>query len=320
MTSIWLYISIFISSFLVLYWAGSRLIKSLERVCRFLGWREFVVAFFIMSIATSLPNLFIDINAAIQNMPQLAFGDIVGGNIMDLTLIVGLAIIIGNINLPANSKMVQSTAFFTVAIAIIPLALIMDAKIDRIDGLILILSFFLYAMWLFHKKGRFSKDYEGEGVNSRDFFKNLGGLFVFLIFILISSQGIVLSAQYFSSYFNVSLPLVGIFLLAVSNCAPEGYFSIISAKKKENWMVLGNLMGSVIFCSTIVLGIVALIRPFEITDVSVFASARIFLIFSALFFLIALRTGRTITKKEGAFLILFYFIFLIFELCFKNIL
>ena len=272
-----------------------------------------------MSIATSLPNLFIDVSAALQKMPQLAFGDIVGGNIVDLTLIVGLAILIGNINLPAKSRMVQSTAIFTVGIAIIPLLLIMDGKIERMDGVILIMSFFLYAMWLFRKKGRFIKDYEGEKVEVKDFLKSLGSMFVFIFFLLIASQGIVSSAREFSSYFNISLPVVGILLLGLSNCASEGYFSIISAKKKENWMILGNLMGSVIVCSTLVLGIVALIAPFEIADFSTFIPARIFLMVSSLFFLLFLRSGRTITKKEGVFLIAVYFAFLFFELYLKNI-
>lgn len=316
--SIWFYIFIFVFSFLLLYWSGSKLVKSLEKVCRFLGWREFVVAFFIMSIATSLPNLFIDVSAALQKMPQLAFGDIVGGNIVDLTLIIGLAILIGNINLPAESRMVQSTAIFTVAIAIIPLILIMDSKIDRIDGLVMILSFFLYTMWLFRKKERFSKDYEGEKISVKDFLKSFGGLFIFLFFLIIASEGIILSAKQFSFYFNVGLPIIGILLLGLSNCASEGYFSIISAKKKENWMILGNLMGSVIICSTLVLGIVALIAPFEITDFSTFAVARIFLIASSLFFLLSLKTGKLITKKEGIFLIIIYIIFVFCELYLKN--
>lgn len=299
-------------SFLLLYWSGLRMVNSISKVCRFLGWREFVVAFFIMSLATSLPNFFIDINAALQNIPQFAFGDIVGGNIVDLTLVIGLAIIISNISLPAESKMVQSTAVFTVAIAIIPLALIMDSKLTRIDGLILIFSFFVYAVWLFGKRDRFEKDYDDKyEVRIKDFLKGLSGIFIFAVFLLAASQGIILSSQYFSSYFSIGLPIIGILLVGLSNCASEGYLAVVLAKRKENWMILGNLMGSVIVCSTLVLGIVILIRPFEIADFSPFAVARIFLIVSALFFLLMLKTGKTITKIEGLILIALYFLFVL---------
>ena len=79
-------------------------------------------------------------------------------------------------------------------------------------------------------------------------------------------------------------------------------------------MILGNLMGSVIVLSTLILGIVALIAPIKISDFSPFAAARIFLIIAAAIFLIVVRTGRKITKKEAIFLLLIYLAFVIVEI------
>lgn len=320
---IFAYIGIFILSIVILYWSGSRLIKSLVKICQFLEWREFVVAFFIMAVATSLPNLFVDLNAALQGIPQLALGDIMGGNIVDLTLVIGLAVLFGNINLPAESKMVQRSALFTLVITILPLILILDGKLDRIDGVVLLLAFLMYAWWLFGKKDRFAKVYKSEKnrkikIKLKDFFKGLGGAIVFSALLLIASEGMILSAQHFSSYFKVALPLIGILIVGLGNCAPEIYFTIISARRNNNWMILGNLMGSVIMCSTLVLGIVALVAPIQIYDFSPFVIARIFMIISALFFVFVLKTGQTITKKEGFFLIIVYFLFLISELFFSQ--
>jgi cation:H+ antiporter len=87
-----------------------------------------------------------------------------------------------------------------------------------------------------------------------------------------------------------------------------------SAKAGQTWMILGNLMGSVIICATLVLGIVALIYPIHITDFSPFATARFFMVVSSLFFLIFLRTDRKITRKEGIFLLLLYVSFIITEI------
>ena len=83
-------------------------------------------------------------------------------------------------------------------------------------------------------------------------------------------------------------------------------------------MVLGNLMGSIIVPATLVLGIVALIRPIEIADFSPFAIARLFLIIAAFFFLFFVRTGKKITKKEAIFLLLIYIAFVTAELIFKS--
>lgn len=91
----------------------------------------------------------------------------------------------------------------------------------------------------------------------------------------------------------------------------------ISARKEQSWMILGNLMGSVIVCTTLVLGLVAFISPFEITDSFPFLIARIFTVISAIIFFIALRTGKRITKLEGLALMSIYFAFLITEIYFK---
>jgi len=318
-----LYVFIFIGSLLILYWSGSRLIKSLVSVCRILGWREFVVAFFIMAVATSIPNLFIDVNAALQKIPQLAFGDIVGGNIVDLTLVIGLAVILSNISLPAESKMVQTSAIFTMVIVLLPMLLILDGRLDGVDGMILILAFFVYIVWLFSNENRFTKAYKvlkKERTSKPKLMKIVYGTCTTIFFtglLLLASEGIILSAQYFSAYLGLSLALVGILIVGLGNCMPETYFTAISARREQNWMILGNLMGSVIICSTLILGIVAIICPFEITDFPPFLIARIFTIISAIVFFIVLRTGQKINKREGLLLIFIYFAFLLTEIYFK---
>jgi len=318
------YILIFIASCLLLFWSGSRLVKALMVMAKFLGWRKFVVAFFIMAVAGSLPNLFVGINSALHKIPQLSFGEIVGGNIVDLTLAVALVVLIGGVNLPARSKIVQTSSIFTVLIAILPLILILDGVLGRVDGLILIFTFILYLFWLFSKEERFKKVYnthkEGEkSIRLRDFFKNFGKIIIFLFVLLLASEGMVRSAEAFADALSISIPLVGILIIGLGNALPETYFAIISVRKKQSEMILGNLMGAVIVCATLVLGTVALILPIEITDFSPFAIGRIFLIISALFFLIAVKTDRRITRKEGIFLLIVYILFVLSEIFLKDI-
>jgi cation:H+ antiporter len=318
---IWLYILIFIISCLVLPWSGSKLVDGLMKMAKYLGWREFVVAFFIMAIAGSLPNLFIGVNSALHKIPQLSVGDIVGGNIIDLTLAVALAVLIGGISLPAASKTVQSSAIFTALVAVLPLILILDGSLGRIDGLILFLTFIFYIFWLFSKSERFKKEYKTEKPKIAKgfvgFLKGMGKVFLSLALLLLASEGIVKSALVFANVLGISLPLVGILIVGLGNAFPEAYFAIVSARKKQTWLILGDLMGSVIISATFVLGIVALICPIEISDFSPFAIARIFLVISALFFLIMVKTGKKISKKEGLVLLLIYLLFLFSELFFK---
>ena len=87
-----LQIATFIISIFVLSWLSSSLVKTLTKIARYLHWREFIIAFFVMAFAASLPNLFVDLNAALRGMPQISFGDVVGGNLVDLTLVVAIAV------------------------------------------------------------------------------------------------------------------------------------------------------------------------------------------------------------------------------------
>jgi len=311
------YIFIFIISCAVLLWSGSFLVPALMRMARFLGWREFVVAFFIIAFTATIPNLFVGISSALHGIPQLSFGDVVGGNVVVLTLAVALAALVAK-GLPTESRTVQTTSIFTIIIAVLPCLLIFDGTLGRGDGIILILVFFLYIFWLFSKKERFTMIYDGKKIpiikEFKAFIKDFGKVILGIILLLLAAEGIVRSASFFAESLNLSIVLIGILIVGLGNAIPETYFAIAAARKGQTWMILGNLMGAVIMPVTLVLGIVALICPIKIPDFSPFAIARLFLIISAIFFLFFVRTGRKITKKEAVFLLGIYIIFLLVEI------
>lgn len=295
--------------------------KTLVEIAKYLNWREFIVAFFVMAFAASLPNLFVDLGAALRGMPEVALGDILGGNLVDLTIVAAVAVLFAPKDIKTNSKMVQGTAVFTSIIALLPLLLILDGSLDRIDGIILIFAFIVYSIWLFSKEDRFKKVYSKSSkrpiANFKNFAVNIIKIILLLGLLLLISQWIVGTAKYFSESLGISLSLVGILIVGIGNCFPEMYFSIITARKGQGWLVLGDLMGAIIVPATLVLGIVAIVSPFVINDFSPFLIARLFLIFASIFFLIVIRRGKSFTKKEGLFLLSVYVVFLITEIFIK---
>lgn len=316
----WYFVTlIFIVSCFALAWLSSSLVKSLINVAKYLRWREFVVAFFVIAFATSLPNLFVDLNAVFHNIPEVALGDIIGGNLADLTIVLGIAVFFTRKGFSADSVMVQRSAIFTTAIAVLPLFLIWDGSLDRMDGIILIAAFLFYAWWLFGEKGHFKKVYrssERENIvgDFKGFLFHLGKVIVLLALLLLVSQAVISSAQFFSAKLAIPLGLVGILIVGLGNCFPEIYFAVVFARREENWLVLGELMGSVIVCATLVLGLVAVMSPFTIQDLSLFLAARIFLIIAAAFSLLFIFTSKKLTKKEGLFLLFIYISFLLVEI------
>lgn len=316
-------ISIFLLSCFVLSWLSSKLIKTLTAVAKYLRWREFIVAFFVMGFAASLPNLFVDLNAAMHGLQQISFGDIMGGNLVDLSLSMAIVVLFSSRFISTKSKMVQTSAIFTIIVAVLPWILILrTGGLDRIDGIILIMAFFAYAWWLFSEDERFKKVYSNKNVknikNKSSFAWDIVKIIVILATLLGSSYAVVYTAQYFASSLNISLALVGVLIVALGNCFPEIYFGVISARKEENWMVLGDMMASVIVCATLVLGVVALVAPFQIKDFSPFIVARIFMIIACVFYVIFIASSKKFTKKEGLLLLFLYLAFLLTEIFIKS--
>ena len=314
-----LYISIFIISFFLLILSSSWLIKALIKLAKFLGWKEFVVGFFTMALAGAIPNLSVGLSSVLHKIPQLSFSEIVGGNIIDLTLAMALAALISKGGLTLASRTVQGSAIFTILVAVLPLLLIFDGTLSSMDGLLLILAFIIYIFWLFHKEDRFTKVYNKikEPLGFKTAFKNIGLLIGAAIVLLLAAEGIVRSATFFSITLNFPLVLIGSLIVGLGNALPEIIFGIQAARKGSDWLVVGNLMGSVVIPATLVLGLVAFLCPIKIADFSPYAIGRFFLIMSAIFFLLFLRTGRKITKREALFLLAIYLLFVLTEVIFS---
>lgn len=316
------YILLFLFSALLLAASGKWTVDALTRVAHFSRWREFVVAFFTVSLGAVAPEFFVGVASALRGVPELSLGNIIGQNIMLLTFTVAISVFALGGAMAVESKTVRMSAVFASIAAIFPLVLALDGNISRIDGLVLILIFVLFIFWLFSKKDRFIKIYEIPEKpilehgwlsilkNRLSILKNFAAALAGLALIVLSAEGLIRSAMAFSDNFGFTASFVGILIVAAGTGFPETYFSVTLARKGYSWMILGGLMGSVAISSTMVLGTVALIKPIVITDVSLLAIGRLFLIISAILFLFFVRTKSEITKKEAAVLLAVYSAFI----------
>ncbi len=313
-----LYILFFIFCCIALYYAGNLVLESLSVLGKFFHWKEFIVAFFIMALAATLPNLFLAIAAVIDGVPELSLGDVIGGNVFDMTVAIALAVFFSKNGIDAKDKTIQTSLLFTFAAAVLPLILLLDNKISRFDGILLLLLFLGYIYWLLSKKKRFKLMYSQHPIDDsgkkNSIGENILKTVVGITVLLIIAQIIVNLASSFSKQFNIALPLVGILLVGLGNCLPETYFCIAAARANKTNMILGDIMGAVILPGTLVLGLVALISPFSVSNPSMFGAARYFLLIAALLFFICTKTDKKITKREGILLLMVYFVFLLTEI------
>lgn len=320
----WFYILVFILSSFVLVMAAKKIIDCLDDIARFLKWKEFVVAFFTVSFGAVAPEFFIGVSSAVRGIPELSFGNILGQNILLFSFTVAICAIILKKGIEVESKTVRVGCTFAVIAAILPLLLIYDGVLSRIDGIILLSFFVFFIFWLFSKKERFTKVYDGAKEDGQKnnvlcFMKDMGTLFLGFLLIVLSAQGIIWSAEGFAEVLAVSLPFIGLLIVAAGVGLPETYFALMLARKGQSWMIIGGLMGAVAISSTLVLGTVAIISPIHINigeELSLLV-ARIFLIACALIFLFFAKTRSHISTKEGIFLLLIYIAFLTIEILIK---
>jgi cation:H+ antiporter len=311
---------IFLISIGILTLAGSILMNSLMKVSNFLGWRDFVVAFLLVSLGTSLPDLLMGVSSALRKVPQLSFGDVVGGNIVDFTLVIALAVLVGG-NLSTKGSFLQSSILITSFVSILPLILIFDKTLSRLDGILLILCFLFYVKWLFTEKKNFLELRDSFSNNAHliqdftEFLKSIFGLILGFFLLLFSADSVVKSAIGIAQFFALPIAILGILLTGLGNSLPELYFAILAARKKgSSGLILGDALGSVVFLSTLILGIVALIQPIQIVDFSPFLIARFILILTAVLFFIFSKTNQVLSRREALVLILIYFIFAFSEI------
>jgi cation:H+ antiporter len=309
------YIFIFIVSCSVFYFSGSWIIKGVTKISYKFGWREFVLAFLVMAFTASLPNFFVGISSALRGVSELSFGDVIGGNLVALTIAAPLALIFSlKKEIVANSRTVQWSLFFTLGAAILPSILILNGVLTRFDGVILISFFIAYLIWLFQKRERFMLDRDlqptvsesEKKLNKVDVLKVITGI----VFIVIAAQGIVLSATYFAEGFGFSLLLIGVLVVGVGNALPQIYFATTASHKGDNWMLLGSIMGSVVIPSTLVLGLVSIISPVIVDSVDVAMVGRTFLVIAAIVFFFSLKTSQKLVIREAFLLLSIYVAFL----------
>ncbi len=311
-------VCIFVASAALLYVCGSKVVDRMVRLSRAFRVREFVLAFFVMAAAASLPNLFVGITSALDGIPELSLGDIFGNNIIALTIGASLAVLFSpKKEIDAKGKTVETTAAFTFVCAILPMVLFLDGNLSRADGLILMIFFVFYARWLMSRHERFSKTlahdnghHKGIASHLTEMLKDVFFITINIGFMMLASFGVVYSASFFAEHFGITLALVGLLITGLGNALPEIYFAIISARRGETSLILGGLMGSVIFPTTLVLGLVAFIHPISIEANSAIMTNRIFVLAAATLFYVFTRTSKKISVPEALILMGIYAAFL----------
>lgn len=292
-------------------------IKSLSRRTR-LG--QFAVTSFLLALATSLPELFVGVAAALEGLPNLSLGNIIGSNIANLSLVIGgAALISGTVHV--RGVFLQRDVFYAFLAGAAPMILLFDKSLSRVDGLILLSLYGFYQIMVFAERRKMmvneDEEDEEEGfvhrllrkLNHRGAKREFGWIFLGVALLLFSADMLVRVAKEIAIAFNIPILLIGLFLVAVGTSLPELAFSLKAIKKHQPSMVFGNLLGSIVANGTLIIGVTVLISPIKIMAFGEYLLATIAFVFMFAVFYIFVRTKRKLERWEGAFLLGFYLAF-----------
>ena len=299
-------------SLLLLIIASNILIISLKRFSSRFNLSNFFVGLLIASVATSLPEIFNSINAGLKNAGDIGLGNIVGANLINLTLNFGIFGLLTAINL--KRKSLKMNSFFLI---ISPLALffaLFDGKISFFEGFVLCLIYLAYLFQLFLLQPKAKDKISSPAQKNKKETALILSLFIFgTILLFIASKLVVDSAITSSRALGLSGYTLSFFVIALATTLPELTFSITSAFKNATDLGLGNIIGSNIANPLLAIGLGSIFRSYSVSY-SLVAFDILFLLLVTSFFVFLSYFSKTFDRKQAAGFILIYFTYLTFKI------
>lgn len=309
---------LFIVGFFLLIKGADLLVDGSASIAKKLNISSIVIGLTIVAFGTSTPEFIVNIFASVQGNSEIAIGNILGSNIANILLILGISAIIYPITAKRNTVL-KEIPFSLLAIVILGL-LASDQLIDggfssaitRIDGLVLIGFFIIFLYYTFG----ITKPTEGSvGQESIKVF-SYAKASLFILFglagLILGGKWIVDGAVSLAESFNISQSLIGLTIVAVGTSLPELATSAVAAYKKQSDIAIGNVVGSNIFNIFWILGISAIIRPLPFNTaangdiaMTIFASVVLFLV-------MFIGKARVIERWQGIGMVLAYIGYVVF--------
>ncbi len=299
--------------FLLLFKGGDYLVDGAVAIARRARLSSMVIGLTIIGFGTSAPELLVSIQAALAGSPGISIGNVVGSNIANIALILGVTAIIAIC--PASRQTLRIDMPFMVVASVLFVIVAMTGRISRVAGLLGFLSLVAFVVWQIRNSRK--DDVKDEEIMSDEMpmwqaLLMVVGSFVALV---LGADWLVQGARGIASSLGVSERIIGLTIVAVGTSLPELFASIMAARKGETDMAIGNIIGSVTFNILCVIGLSATICGIEHTDVG-FLTDYILMIVLGILLWLFLRTKHTLERWEGVVLFVIYILYIVATIIF----
>lgn len=305
----------FIAGLILLYLGGESLVFGSSNFAIKAGITPLVVGLTVVAFGTSAPELVVSLKAAFLGKSSIALGNVIGSNIANIALIIGLAALVRPIKV--HSKIIITEIPIMIAVSILLILLLQDGSLVLGEGILFVVILVIYvAVNVYLSKKEVSNNANAEYETA--YKKKFGMLFsIFLIaagllLLVYGANLLVKSAINIAKYFKISDAIIGLTIVAVGTSLPELVTSIVASYKKESDIAVGNVVGSNIFNILAILGITVLFVPISSAGISYFDLSMMFATAFALLFVT--KWGSSINRLEGFLFLIGYALYVYFLL------
>lgn len=248
----------------VLVWSADKFVDGAVGIAEFCGMSTLLIGMVIVGFGTSAPELTVSAISASQGNPELALGNAYGSNIANIALILGATALISPILM--QRSVIRGDLPILIAVSILSIVLVWDGSVVRWNGVLLLVVFAVvmgYSIWRELRKAHAENSTDEPSSEKKSLGKSIMWLVLGLLLLVASSRALVWGAVEIARTLGVSDLLIGLTIVAIGTSLPELASSIAAARKGENDLALGNIIGSNLFNTLAVVGLAATISPMD---------------------------------------------------------
>ena len=301
-----------VGGLVLLFFGADWLVKGAVTIALHLGLSPLIVGLTVVALGTSLPEALVSVQASLDNQGGIALGNVIGSNILNIALILGLSALIQP--LKVDSHLVKADVPLLVGASFLLMVLLEDFHISRMEGALLLLGIVFYVCGNIMTVKRTSPEEDKiEGMEipedpSKNLLRHIGLLVLGLIALAFGSSFLVSGAVDLARIWGLSEALIGLTIVSIGTGTPELATALMAAYRKTADIAIGNAVGSNLFNIMFVVGLAGLVAPMDATGIK---SSDLYVMFGLTILLLpTVWTGMVLDRKEGFLFLAVYVAYL----------
>nr|WP_321450576.1 calcium/sodium antiporter [uncultured Carboxylicivirga sp.] len=302
-----------IAGFVLLFFSGDWLVKASVNLARHFKVSTLVIGITVVAFGTSAPELIVSLKAVFSGSSEISVGNVVGSNIANIALVLGLVAIIFPVKVKRKNIWIDWMVMLIASIGLVIASL--NNVISFIEGIIFLILLALYLIWSIAKSRKAVKEQVTIQEPEMTILKSVGFFIMATIGLYFGADWLVYGAQDIAISFGISERVVGLSVVALGTSVPELATSLMAAIKKESDISIGNIIGSNIFNIWAVLGATSVIKPLAVSDAMLHVDYKWMIAVALLLFVLLLPLSKGIVNRwKGVVLFAVYaiYIFILF--------